>query len=124
VLVSEREASSLFGERYLSREQARMLLRTGVAGAGERLGPMTLPRCTDVMHGVRFKVWGPMPWVVTVSGMALFGAEASGWCARDDGNAEFSLQPPGSCFELVKGRWFGFGPGRHWFFWDPTRLPQ
>jgi hypothetical protein len=177
-MLSEREAAARFGSVGLSREQARVLLRTHVAGVGVRVGGATLyhesavqalvarpvvneqalsrvcphglhvvrlarlraldltrpwaeqaaavnvqprlPRWTDAANAVRVRAWGPMPWVVTVSGLVVFGAHTDGWSEQQTGAVAFSLEPPGSWFELLDRRWFAFGPGRHWFSWDPA----
>jgi hypothetical protein len=42
VLISERASAKILTSVGLSREQARLLLRTGVAGAGERAGTSRL----------------------------------------------------------------------------------
>jgi hypothetical protein len=67
---------------------------------------------------------GGLPWIATVSGLVVLGAEVAGWRTGEQGTFVFDLRPPGSWFDGVHGRWFRFQEGRPWFFWDPTRLPQ
>jgi hypothetical protein len=179
--ISERAAAQAFRRVGLSREQARLLLRTGVAGPGEpgrtttyderrvqdlaerpcvdegRLGQLCpwgvhvarlartrsldvsnpwveqaselatqpqLPPMTAVTLGVRMRVSGGLPCVVTVSGMVLFGAELTGWTTPDPATHRFVLRPPGPWYDELDRRWFACGRGRHWFFWDPWRLQQ
>jgi hypothetical protein len=84
-----------------------------------------LPRMTDAFLGVKLRMaGGRLPWVVTVSGLVVFGAEATTWGSGTDGQIVFDLQPAGTWFELLERRWFTFGRGPHWFFWDPWRLQQ
>jgi len=179
--ISERAAAEILRRVGLSREQARLLLLTGVAGAGTQARTTTydearvrdltqrpavdqeeladlcpwgihvtrlsrrraidlsrpwaeqaaevaaqppLPLMTAALLGVRISVNGGLPWVVTVSGLVVFGADTSGWDRREDGSVVYDLEPPGTWFEALDRRWFAFGPGRHWFFWDPWRLQQ
>jgi hypothetical protein len=83
-----------------------------------------LPPMTATLLGVRMKISEGLPWVATVSGYVVFGAETTGWQPLGDGAVRFALRPPGAWFRIVERRWFAFGPGRHWFFWDPWRLQQ
>jgi hypothetical protein len=70
------------------------------------------------------RVGGGIPWIATVSGFVVFGAQATGWCDTADRSGSFDLSRPGAWFEHVGRRWFAFPAGRHWFFWDPWRLQQ
>lgn len=83
-----------------------------------------IPVMTAVTLGVRVRLTGGMPWVVTVSGLVVFGAEMTGWTTPDDVTHRFSLRPPGGWYDVLDRRWLAFGRGRHWFFWDPKRLQQ
>ncbi|HEY3528590.1 MAG TPA: hypothetical protein VGK78_05525 [Nocardioides sp.] len=83
-----------------------------------------MPDLTAALLGVRMRVSGGLPWIATVSGLVVLGAEATGWRTSERGTIVFDLRPPGSWFDGLDGRWFRFREGRTWFFWDPTRLPQ
>jgi hypothetical protein len=65
-----------------------------------------------------------IPWVATVSGYVVLAAEMHGWRPGGGGPPLFDLRPPGPWSDHVDRRWFRLRPGRPWFFWDPTRLPQ
>ena len=95
MLISERAGAEILSSVGISREQARLLLLTGVAGAGQRVGRSTgydehrvrevaarpvLPTMTAAVIGVRHRLAeGRLPWVATVSGLVVFGGEATGW---------------------------------------------
>lgn len=83
-----------------------------------------LPAMTAVTHAARVQMSGGLPWVATVSGFVVFGAETTGWQPTDDGTIAFVLRPPGPWFGDLERRWFARGRGRHWFLWDPWRLQQ
>jgi hypothetical protein len=180
VLISERASAEILTSVGISREQARLLLHTGVAGAGERTGTSTLydesrvrevaarptvdehrlaqvcpvglyvarlardrsldtsatweeqaravapqpplPTMTAAVLGVRHRLaHGRLPWVATVSGFVVFGGEATGWSRSGDGASVVDLERPGRWYRDVAERWFAFGRGRHWCFWDPWR---
>jgi hypothetical protein len=83
-----------------------------------------MPSLTAALLGVRIGLSGGLPWIATVSGLVVLGAEVAGWRTGGQETFVFDLRPPGSWFDGVHGRWFRFQEGRPWFFWDPTRLPQ
>ena len=183
MLITERGAAEILTSVGISREQARLLLHTGVAGRGESVGRSTLygesrvqavaarppvdehhlmrmcpvgiyvarlgrdrsvdtsatweeqaravgaqpalPPMTAAVLGVRHRLAdGRLPWVATVSGFVVFGGEATGWRRAEDGSNIVDLERPGPWYRDVAERWFAFGRGRHWCFWDPGRLQQ
>jgi hypothetical protein len=80
---------------------------------------------TAALVGVRRQLaGGRLPWVVTVSGCVVFGAEATSWQRAGEGESVAELLPPGSWYDAVAQRWFAFGRGRHWCLWEPRRLTQ
>jgi len=81
-----------------------------------------VPTMTAAVLGVRQRLaHGRLPWVATVSGFVVFGGEATGWSRSEDGASVVDLERPGRWYRDVAERWFAFGRGRHWCFWDPWR---
>ena len=64
-----------------------------------------------------------LPWVATLCGFVVHGADLTGFDHRQDGHDAFRLEPPGPWFVHLQRRWFPTGRGgRPWVVWDP-RLP-
>jgi hypothetical protein len=79
-----------------------------------------IPWLTHGLLMVRASVTGRLPWVATLSGFVVHGADLIGVTDRDDGIPEFVLEPPGPWFEHLERRWFPTSPGgRSWRVWYP-----
>jgi hypothetical protein len=78
-----------------------------------------LPPLTRASINVRIGAWGPLPWLATISGLVVFGAQAEGAHTEASGRTRFQLAPPGAWFDAVADRWFPTGRGRHWVMWLP-----
>jgi hypothetical protein len=89
-----------------------------------RLAPRPrMPDWTAALLGVRMSAWGALPWIATLCGWVVFGADARGF--RADGEhgerpASFDLRPPGSWFGALEERRLPTSPGgRPWYLWTP-----
>ncbi len=69
----------------------------------------------------RIAARGPLAWVATISGLVVFGAEATALSIDDAGRNAFALDAPGPWFDALEGRWLPTGRGRHWVIWEPVR---
>lgn len=92
--------------------------------AALRIQPAMPELTRALVVGVPLTARGGLPWVATVSGLVVFAATARGVRRDEDGQTEFEFAPPGPWCEVVAGRWFPLGPGRHWCVWEPARLTQ
>jgi hypothetical protein len=85
----------------------------------------TMPALTAALLQVRMRLSERrLPWVATVSGFVVLGADLVGIAAPEEAAAGqwFRLEPPGEWFAAVDGRWFPTGRGgRPWHLWDPVR---
>lgn len=90
---------------------------------GELGGMPRMPGLTAALLGVRVSVSGRLPWVTTLCGFVVVGAEISGF--RDvttDARAgtAFVLERPGDWFSLLEGRRLpSTVGGRPWHLWTP-----
>jgi hypothetical protein len=81
--------------------------------------PMT--PMTRALIGARITAGGSMPWVVTISGLVAFGAEATSLRRDGSGRSVFALDPPGPWFGALDGRWLPTGRGRPWVIREAVR---
>lgn len=163
MLISVRDAARLLADVGLTFDQTRLLLRTGVAGPGTRVGTALaydadtvaglvawpevdpdavlaslpaglyvarLARVVEVdltgswaaaaamvsdqppmtpmsraLLSARIAGHGSVPWVATMFGFVLLGAEAIRvWSEAEGGRTCFALQPPGRWWRGLEGR--------------------
>jgi len=73
----------------------------------------------------RVGLFGRLPWVATLCGLVVHGAELTGFDDVPGGRTEFRLERPGPWFEHLERRWFPMGRGgRPWRVWDPPVWPR
>lgn len=83
-----------------------------------------MPWLTSGLLAGRVGLYGRLPWIATLCGLVVHGAELVGFDDGSDGRVEFRLEPPGPWFEQVERRWFPTGRGgRPWKVWDPPAWP-
>lgn len=80
-----------------------------------------MPTMAGALLSVRVGITGRLPWVATVSGFVVFGADLTGFEELPGGDEQrFRLEPPGPWFAGLEGRWLRNGRGgRPWHLWDP-----
>ena len=86
-----------------------------------------MPGLTAATLGVRVDVWLQVPWVATVSGFVVFGAELVGFGEQTEPipRTFFVLRPPGAWFGAIEGRRLPTRPGgRPWYLWTPPACRQ
>jgi len=92
-------------------------------GAQVRQFPV-MPWLTSGLLAGRVGLFGRLPWIATLCGLVVHGAELTGFDEGPDRRVAFRLEPPGPWFELVEQRWFPTGRGgRPWVIRDPP-LPS
>ena len=75
---------------------------------------------TAALLAARVRIFGRLPWIATLCGFVVLGADLTGFCVGPDGQVGFRLEPPGRWSEVVEGRWFPTGSGgRSWATRDP-----
>ncbi len=163
MLLSVRDSADVLAAAGLTVEQTRLLLRTGVAGPGTRIGGAVAydedavvglatwpeidasevirsspggvyvarlsrdatvdagaswataaeslrdqPSMTEMSRALlaaRIAGHGRLPWLATMFGFVLLGADAVGvWSDLERGRTLFGLEPPGPWFGAVDGR--------------------
>ena len=86
-----------------------------------------MPGLTAATLGVRVNVWLQVPWVATVSGFVVFGAELVGFREQTEPipRTFFVLRPPGAWFGAIEGRRLPTRPGgRPRYLWTPPACRQ
>jgi hypothetical protein len=82
-----------------------------------------MPALSVALLMARLRLVGRLPWVATLCGFVVHGADLTGLDHWPDGHDAFRLEPPGPWFVHLQRRWFPTGRGgRPWLIWDP-RLP-
>ena len=139
MVVSGREAVRILASVVTGDAQARVLLRSGLAGRAIATprGPMydadavraltgwptvDRSRLTDICpHGL-YVARLQLPWVATLCGFVVFGAELVGFGEQVEPipRTFFVLRPPGAWFDAIEGRRLPTRPGgRPWYLWTP-----
>jgi hypothetical protein len=73
-----------------------------------------------VTAGLQLKQHGALPFVATVGGLVVLGADI----VELRGLSQLVLEEPGPWFDDVAGRWFPTGPGRPWVLHLGTLGPE
>jgi hypothetical protein len=73
-----------------------------------------------VTAGLRLKQHGALPFVATVGGLVVLGADI----VELRGLSQLVLEEPGPWFDGVAGSWFPTGPGRPWVLHLGTLRPE
>ncbi len=83
-----------------------------------------MPPMTAALLAARVRLAGRLPWVATLCGFVVHGADLTGFGTEPDGRDEFRLEPPGEWYEHLEQRWLPTGRGgRPWVIWDPLLPP-
>jgi hypothetical protein len=79
-----------------------------------------MPAWTAALLAVRMSAWGTLPWIATLCGWVVFGADARGFREDDEHGVSFDLDPPGVWFRALDRRRLPTSPGgRPWYLWTP-----
>ena len=73
---------------------------------------------TRVLIRHRAQTQGLVPFVVTVSGFVVLGADVIGLDIDDKRGVALWLTEPGGWFDVWRDRRFNSGAGGHWQWWD------
>jgi len=122
--LAERCPHGLYVARVRRGRRVRYDEPWEVRAAALRVQPRLTEMTRALVLGVPLAARGGIPWVATVSGFVVLAATARGVSVAEDGATEFELGAAGEWCGAVEDRWFPTGPGRHWWVWDPARLPQ
>jgi len=91
-----------------------------------------IPTLTMALVGVQMTAWDGLPWVATLCGWVVLGAEAQGIRGQGikrqgiqgeeaPGRRSFDLRPPGDWFGAFEGRRLPTSRGgRPWYLWTPV----
>jgi hypothetical protein len=82
----------------------------------------SMPPMTRALIAARVAAIGSIPWIVTICGFVALGADAVQVMRDHGGGTAFRLEEPGPWFDMVEGRCFPTGRGRHWVLWLPRPL--
>jgi hypothetical protein len=83
-----------------------------------------MPWLTSGLLAARVGLFGRLPWVATLCGLVVHGADLTGFDEPPGGRVAFRLERPGTWFEALEGRWFPTGRGgRPWVIRDPALPP-
>ena len=78
-----------------------------------------MPPLTRALLAARIAAYGPLPWVATLCGHVVLGAEAVAVTTGTD-HLRFTLREPGQWFESVRDRVLPTTRGgRPWVLWTP-----
>ncbi|WP_151081905.1 hypothetical protein [Nocardioides cynanchi] len=93
---------------------------TGWAALAEDLSTQpAMPSLTRALLGARIAAYGPLPWVATLCGHVVLGAEAVAVAAGKD-HLQFTLREPGPWFGALRDRVLPTTRGgRPWVLWTP-----
>jgi hypothetical protein len=112
---------------YLTRlERARRLdTTTGWASLADQLSVQPpMPSLTRALLSAQITVYETLPWVATLCGYVVLGADATRVDAAPDGSTVFELMPPSAWFDPVAERVFASSRGgRPWVVWRPRQAP-
>jgi hypothetical protein len=80
-----------------------------------------MPTMTTVLLGVSVTAAdGRLPWVATLHGVVVHGADLTGFETDEAGDRRFRLQPPGEWFDTWRQHRVASRPGgRPWFIRRP-----
>ncbi|HEX3932550.1 MAG TPA: hypothetical protein VHW64_17780 [Nocardioides sp.] len=79
-----------------------------------------MPAMTVALLDVSVSAGGRLPWVATLDGFVVVGADLLGLTVGDDGSNRFRLERPGEWFEVWRGaRLRGSRGGRPWIVRRP-----
>jgi hypothetical protein len=99
----------------LSRADPPDLTRTWVDVVDRLDRVPRMPAMTAALLEVSVSAGGRLPWVATLNGFVVVGADLLGLTVGDDGSNRFRLEPPGAWFEVWRGaRLRGSRGGRPW----------
>ena len=83
-----------------------------------------MPPLAGALLVARVRLFGRLPWVATLCGFVVLGADLTGFHQGSDGQIEFRLEAPGEWFGQLERRWFPTGRGgRPWVVWDRPLPP-
>lgn len=112
---------------YIARQP-----RSVIVDAGSRWEDLTaalggmprMPGLTAALLSVRLGVAGRLPWVATICGFVLVGADLTGFCEDRSGagrGTTFDLERPGEWFAAFDARRLPTTVGgRPWHLWTPA----
>jgi hypothetical protein len=79
-----------------------------------------MPAMTRALLGARMAAYPQLPWVATLCGYVVLGADALGAVVATSGSIAFTLAPPSSWFNVIVDRVLPTGRGgRPWVVWTP-----
>lgn len=86
-----------------------------------------IPTLTTALLEVQMTAWDGLPWVATLCGRVVLGAEAHGFKEHGlqeqgaSGRRSFDLRIPGDWFRAFEGRRLPTSRGgRPWYLWSPV----
>lgn len=88
--------------------------------AAQLSGQPPMPPLTRALLAARMAAYGSLPWVATLCGRVVLGADAVRVELGADGNTRFTLAPPGEWFAVLIDRALATGRGgRSWMVRTP-----
>jgi hypothetical protein len=86
-----------------------------------------MPAMTAALLDAWVRAWGRLPWIATLCGFVVLGADLTGTVSGTGGvpaGRRFVLEPPGPWFAALRGRRLPTGRGgRPWVLWWPPLSP-